>query len=152
LLLSALKQSVPRLLSPGWSLLTIADVGVPYLVAMDAYESVTQQNDRILLAGVDMDKHIEKVSGILELLEYWLSLAQSSARTAGGHRNDAYQELSSAMASGRLMLKIDSIKAKIEMMPEAATSLLGRLQAIEESFLEANPGVLLSLLNTQVII
>lgn len=128
-----MKQSVPGLLSPGWSLLTIADVGVPYLVVMDAYESVTQRNDRILLGGVDMDKHIEKVSATLELLEYWLSLAQSSSRTGGGHRNEAYQELSGAMASGRLMRKIESIKAKIEMMPEAATSLLGRLQGIEEN-------------------
>jgi predicted nucleotidyltransferase len=100
---------------------------------MDAYESVTQRNDRILLGGVDVDRHIETVSAILELLEYWLSLAQSSSRTAGGHRNVAYQELSRAMASGRLMLKIESIKAKIEMIPEAATSLLGRLQAIEGS-------------------
>lgn len=131
--ISELKQSVPRLLSPGWSLLTIADVGVPYLVAMDAYESVAHQNDRILLGRVDIDKHIEKVSAIMELLEYWLSLAQSSARAAGGHRNKSFQELSSAMASGRLMLKVESIKSKIEMMPEAATSLLGRLLAIEES-------------------
>jgi Non-repetitive/WGA-negative nucleoporin C-terminal len=130
--IAELKQSVPGLLSPGWSLLMIAEVGVPYLMLMDAYEKVIHRNDRILLGGVDVDKHIKTVSAILELLEDWLSLAQSSSRAVGGgHGNKAHQELSRAMASGRLMDKIESIKAKIEMMPEAATSLLGRLQAIE---------------------
>ena len=127
-----LKQSVPRLLSPGWSLLTIAEVGVPFLVVMDAYESVTQRNDRILLGSIDMDKHVEKVNGMLELLEHWVSLAQSSVRAAGSQRNEAYQELASAMASGRLMRKIERVKAKIELVPEAAASLLGRLQSIED--------------------
>jgi prefoldin subunit 5 len=38
-----------------------------------------------------------------------------------------------AIASGLLMRKIEEIKQKIEMIPEASRSLQGRLQAIEQS-------------------
>jgi hypothetical protein len=130
---TAIKEALPQLLSPGWSLLIIVDVGVPFLVAMDAYESVNQRTDRIYLGGLDLDKHIEKVSAVLELLEYWLTLAQSSSKSIRGQRNDAYHEMSSGLAQGLLMRKIEGIKQKIEMMPEASRSLLGRLQSIEQS-------------------
>jgi len=121
---------VPKL-SPGWALLALADAGVPFFVIMDAYESVTQ-SDRVLLGVVEMDKHIERVAAFLELIEYWLSLAQSNTRTSGGLRNAAYKELSRAIASGRLLSKIDTIKARIGVLPVAA-SMMERLQAIEES-------------------
>jgi hypothetical protein len=130
---SALKQSSPHLLSPGWSLVTIANVGVPFLVVMDAYESVSQRDDRIYLGGLDVDQHMERISAVLELLEYWVALAQSSAKTAFGHKNEAFREISAAMASGRWMRKMEGIKQKIEMIPEASRSLLGRLHSIEQN-------------------
>ena len=125
---------VPRLLSPGWSLLVVVDVGVPFLVAMDAYESVHEKrNDRISLGGLDLDKRIENVSAVLELLEYWHSLAQTNFKTSHGLKNAAYQEMSSAIATGRLMRRIEGLKQKVEMMPEVSRSLLSRLQSIEQS-------------------
>jgi predicted nucleotidyltransferase len=128
-----LKQAILRSVSPGWSLLTIADVGVPFLLTLDAYESVMLRNDRIFLGGIDVDKHIEKVSAVLELLEYWVELANSSSKGIRGSKNESFQEITTAIASGRLMRKIDDIKQKIEMMPEASRSLLGRLQSIEQN-------------------
>jgi hypothetical protein len=124
---------LPRLLSPGWSLLIIVKVGVPFLVAMDAYESVHQRNDRIPMGGLDVDKHVEHVSALLELLEYWVSLAQTNSKLTHGPKNAAYQEMSSAIATGRLMRRIEGLKQKMEMMPEESRSLLGRLQSIEQS-------------------
>ena len=130
---SELKQSLPRLLSPGWSLLVIADAGVPFLLTMDAYESVILRNDRVFLGGHDMDRNIERVSALLELLEYWVALAGSSSKSIGDPKSVSFQEMSMAIASGLLMRKIEEIKQRIEMMPEASRSLLGRLQTIEQS-------------------
>jgi hypothetical protein len=128
-----LKQAILKSVSPGWSLLTIADAGVPFLITLDAYESVTLRNDRVILGGIDADKHIEKVSAVLELLEYWVELAKSCSKNVHGPKNDPYQQISAAIASGQLMRKIDDIKQKIEMVPEASRSLLGRLQSIEQN-------------------
>ena len=133
LLPSELKQSLPSVLSPGWSLLVIADAGVPFLVTMDAYESIVPRNDPVSIGRLDIDKSIGRVSALLELLEYWVALASSSSKSIRESKNESLQELSVAVTSGRLMQKIEDIKQKIEMMPEASTSLLGRLQAIEQS-------------------
>jgi hypothetical protein len=132
-LLSELKQALPRQLSPGWSLLVIADAGVPFLLTMDAYESVVLRNDRVFLDGHDMDRNIERVSALLELLEYWVALASSSSKSIRDPKSESLQEMSMAIASGLLMRKIEELKQKIEMIPEASRSLLGRLQTIEQS-------------------
>jgi predicted nucleotidyltransferase len=111
----------------------IADAGVPFLLTMDAYESVVLGNDRVFVGGYDVDKGIERVSAILELLEYWVALASSSFKSIRDATSASFQELSMAIASGLLMRKIEEIKQKIEMMPEASRSLLDRLQAIEQN-------------------
>lgn len=111
----------------------IADAGVPFLLTMDAYESVVLGNDRVYVGGHDVDKSIERVSAILELLEYWVALASSSSKSIRDPRSESFQEMSTAIASGQLMRKIEEIKQKIEMMPEASRSLLGRLQTIEQN-------------------
>ena len=110
----------------------IADAGVPFLLSMDAYESVVLRNDRVFLGGHDVDRNIERVSALLELLEYWVALARSSSNSISVLKSDSFQEMSMAIASGLLMRKIEEIKQKIEMMPEASRSLLGRLQTIEQ--------------------
>jgi predicted nucleotidyltransferase len=86
----------------------------------------------VSIGRLDVDKSIGRVSALLELLEYWV-LASSSSKSIRESKNESLQELSMAFTSGRLMQKIEDIKQKIEMMPEASTSLLGRLQAIEQS-------------------
>ena len=100
---------------------------------MDAYESVVLRNDRVFLDGHDMDRNIERVSALLELLEYWVALASSSFKSTRDPKSDSLQQMSMAIASGLLMRKIEEVKQKIEMMPEASRSLLGRLQTIEQN-------------------
>jgi hypothetical protein len=127
-----LSQLVPGRLSPGWALLALADAGVPFLVIMDAYESIIR-NDHVVLGGVDMDRHIERVSALLELLQYWFSLARRDARPADGERaNAAHRELSRALDSGILMSRIDIIRGRIDSLPVSA-SLMDRLRTIQES-------------------
>ena len=112
-------------------MLVITDAGVPFLLAMDAYESVILRNDRVSLDGHDADRNIDRVSALLEVLEYWVALASSSSKSIRDPKSESLQEMSMAIASGQLMRKIEEVKQKIEMMPEASRSLLGRLQAIE---------------------
>jgi hypothetical protein len=111
----------------------IADAGVPFLLTMDAYESVIIRNDSVVLDGHEMDRNIERVSALLELLEYWVALVSSSSKSIRDPKSDSAQEMSMAIASGLLMRKIEEIKQKIEMIPEASRSLQGRLHAIEQS-------------------
>jgi hypothetical protein len=130
LFVSGLRQHVSAHLSPGWALLVLADVGVPYLEIIDAYESVSN-HDCVLLGGVSGDIEIERIAAFLELMNYWLALADSNVGSTGTRGYAAYQQLSRAKASGRLYNKLDAMKAKIGDLP-AATSMLEQLEAIEE--------------------
>ena len=107
----------------------MANAGVPFLKIMDTYESVMQRSDRIVLVGVDVEKHQDEVSALLELLAEWVTVAQSRSRATG--KNTALQELERAIASGRLAKKFDSIRAGIEMLP-AETGFMDDLLAIED--------------------
>lgn len=129
---AGMRDCIPRVLSPGWSLLVLADVGVPHLKIMDAYESVTQRNDRIVLGAVDKGRQEDKVSAILELFKHWINGAQTNSRAAGS-KNSALQELSREMASGRLAQKINAIRASVETFPDDDAGWMDQLSAIEES-------------------
>ena len=99
---------------------------------MDAYESESQRNDRIVMGvgGVDEKRHTEKASALLELLRHWFDNAQVMSRTSGT-KNRVSQELSREIASGRLRQKLDSIRASIEML-NSASWLMDQLLSIEE--------------------
>ena len=127
-----LRNCAPRLLSAGWSLVILADVGVPFMKIMDAYESQSQRNDRIVmgLGGVDVERHTEKLAAVVELLDHWIKNAQSNSR-ATGTKNTAFQELSREMASGRLRQKMDQIRGRIENLP-SGSQLLDQFLMIEE--------------------
>lgn len=125
-----LRQQVSNQLSPGWALLVLADVGISFLEIIDAYESVSN-HDYVLLGGVHSEIEIERIAAFLEIINYWLALADSNVRSTESREYVAYQQLSRAKASGRLYSKLDAIKAKIGDLP-AATSMLEQLEAIEE--------------------
>jgi len=100
---------------------------------MEAYESETQQNDRIVMGAVDVERQREKAEGLLELLNHWISKAHSNSRPVG-NQNDALQELARENASGRLWAKIGEIRSSIEMLSTGAeTRLLDQLASIEEN-------------------
>lgn len=119
------------LASPGWSLITIAKVGVPCLVVLEEYESMSQRDDHILAGGIDPSRRLDHLTSIVDFLGYWVTSAQSSS-IDGGQPNSVRQELSRSIASGRLMPKIDNWKSKLEAMP-GASDILNRLRAIEEA-------------------
>ena len=110
----------------------MADVGVPYMKIMEAYESESQRNDRIVMGvgGVDEKRHTEKSTALLELLRHWFDNAQVISRTTGT-KNRVSQELSREIASGRLQQKLESIRGSIEML-NSASWLMDQLQSIEE--------------------
>lgn len=99
---------------------------------MEAYESESQRNDRIVMGvgGVDEKRHTEKSSALLELMRHWFDYVQVNSRTTGT-KNNISQELSREIASGRLRQKLDGIRASIEMLPSASW-LMDQLQLIEE--------------------
>jgi hypothetical protein len=111
--------------------MTIAKVGVPFLVVLEEYESMSQRDDHILAGGTDPSRRLDHFASIVDFLSYWVSSAQSSS-IDGGQPNSVRQELSRSIASGRLMPKIDNWKSKLEAMP-GASDILDRLRAIEEA-------------------
>lgn len=116
--------------SPGWSLLVLADAGVPYLKLMDAYESENHRNDHIVLGGVDSAKQKDQVAAQLELLKKWINVAQSNSRATVG-KDNALQELKRETMSGRLGRKMEGMRAIIETLP-TETALMDQLFGIEE--------------------
>jgi hypothetical protein len=122
----ALKQIVHTRLSPGWCLITLAGAGVPFLSVMDSHNHFTESNRRVSLGGSDTDSEIESISAVLELLEYWISVA--SSRAAGDRQSGALMELRNV----RFERHAATIKDFIRTIPRAS-SLLNRLQLIERS-------------------
>jgi len=111
--------------------MTVVNVGVPFLVVLDEYERISQKDDHIITGSADSSSRLDHFVAMVDLLSYWVSSAQSSS-FAGGQPNAVRQELSHAMASGRLMPKIDGLKAKLEAIP-GTSDVLDRLRLIEES-------------------
>jgi len=110
----------------------MARVGVPFHVILDAYETLVQLDDRGFTGTHgDPQRRLEHLSSMIELIEYWVASARNRA-LGGGEGMNRTSELSSAIASGGLMPKLDIIRSKLETMPDSA-GLLQRIRAIEEA-------------------
>jgi hypothetical protein len=116
--------------SQGWPFRILVSVGVPYLVALDAYERIIGKEDHTLMGGVDQGRRLEHLMGIVVMLEAWVKDAQSALF---GTRNAALDQMSNAMASGTILSRIESFKAQLQSLPGATSSLESRLRAVEDA-------------------
>ena len=109
-------------LSPGWSLITLSEAGIPYLVILEEYE------DHVERSGNNETRL--HVSAVLELFSHWISHSREAGQVAGQH-SSAHVELSRAMATGDLRNKLHTLRAKVRQL-EDDSELLQRLNDIEE--------------------
>ena len=116
--------------SQGFPFRVLIDVGVPYLVALNAYDSIIGTENHTLMGGVDHQRRLEHMTNLVVMLEDWVREAQA---TLFGARNEALDQLSNAMASGSLLSRIDSVKAQLHSLPGATADIESRLLAVEEA-------------------
>jgi hypothetical protein len=114
----------------GWPFRILVSVGVPYLVAIDAYERIIGKEDHTLMGGVDQRRRLEHLTSIVGMLEAWVKDAQSALF---GTRNGALDQMSNAMASGSILSRIDSFKAQLQSLAGATSSVESRLRAVEDA-------------------
>jgi nuclear pore complex protein Nup155 len=108
----------------------LVDVGVPYMVALNAYDSIIGTENHTLMGGVDQQRRLEHMANLVVILESWVREAQA---TLFGARNEALDELGNSMASGSLLSRIDSIKAQLHSLPGPTAEIESRLVAVEEA-------------------
>jgi hypothetical protein len=116
--------------SQGWPYRILVSVGVPYLVALDAYERIIGEEDHTLMGGVDQHRRLEHVMNIVVMLEAWVKDAQSALF---GTRNAALDQMSNALASGSILSRIESFKAQLQSLAGATASVESRLRAVEDA-------------------
>jgi hypothetical protein len=113
--------------------MTLSSVGVPFLVLFDAYECYFQSLDRQFVGGAEARRRTEHLGCMVQLLGSWVSSAQKNSFAGDQAKTNAAKlELSRAVASGRLMSRVDGLKSKLETLPDA-DRLLDRLRTIEET-------------------
>lgn len=126
--LESLRECASGAVPSMYSLDILAKVGVPYLLILDSYESFVQQNES-RMSGSNLVR-LEYLGNMVDLIDSWVATAQSSS-FASERRDVAEKELSRAMASGHLMPKMDSLRAKLETMGQAGP-LLEQVRDIED--------------------
>ena len=123
-----LRRTVPNILSPGWTLLIFAKVGVEFLVVLDAYEQVLLRENQSLLSVESDRERMAQLEAMVELLEFWVSSAQSSSND-----NKSREQLTRAVTSGHLTFKLDAIKSSLENSAIANSALLERVKKVEHN-------------------
>jgi hypothetical protein len=108
------------------------NVGVPYLVALDAYDCIIGQEDHALMGGVEPRRRLEHLSNIVKLLEDWVQAAQA-AMFGARNTNPALDQMSHAIASGSLLSRIDLFKAQLQALPGPVSPVDSRLRAVEDA-------------------
>lgn len=78
--------------SQGWPFSVLVSVGVPHLVALNAYEQIIEQENHATMGGVDPGRRVEHLQNIISMLEVFESSARSGVY---GAPNKAYEEVSS---------------------------------------------------------
>jgi len=121
-----LQEVAEKSVGLGWSLDLLSRAGVPYLVILDAFESVVQEDQHRL--GEGSFRRLQNYASMIGLIESWVETAQGRDGPTHGQ-----EEFSNAIVSGRLAAKLDSLRAKLETAtaPEAL-DLLDRIRIIEE--------------------
>lgn len=77
--------------SQGWPFSVLVSVGVPHLVALNAYEQIIEQENHATMGGVDPGRRLEHLQNIVTMLEVFESSARSGIY---GTPNTAYEEVS----------------------------------------------------------
>jgi nuclear pore complex protein Nup155 len=135
-LLESLRQSNPAAFrTTAWSLMTLVDAGVPYLVVLSAFERFSQQDGRVFVGGGDDHSTEDTLVASVELLEYWLGKCRSPVGGFGEQTNAApHVELSRAIVTGEVMQTIYALRSKLDLLTAPAFTILrDRLTSVEEA-------------------
>lgn len=117
-----LRRLVPDKVAPEWPLVVLSRVGVPHLLILDEYEAVMFRDSRGMLSGGDNSSRLDHSKAMIGLLHNWISSIATN--------NVARNEVARAVTAGRLLPRIDSIRARLQTMTNTS-SLLDRLAALE---------------------
>lgn len=119
--------------SQGWACSVLILAGVPFLVALTAYDQLIEQANHLTMGGVDAGRRKEHLQNIVSVLESFVSSARAGLN---GRSNAAYNEITRSMASGALQSGIESFKAQLQSLPGDMSAEEERLNAVESSTLD----------------
>lgn len=94
----------------------MAQVGVPYLDILDAFEATTMREGHIIANAADKRRYLSYWNAEIELFQDWIMSVRSD-------NTFAKKQLFHAMGNGALMAKIDVIKSQLISIPEASDLL-----------------------------
>jgi hypothetical protein len=117
-----LRETIPSILEPSWALMILAEIGVPYLDILDAFENTTTVDGLITSRDDEKRRYLSRGSAAIKLLQDWISSTRSD-------NTFAKHQLLHAISNGSLMSKIDNMKSQLVSIPEAS-NLLDMLRSI----------------------
>eukprot|EP00980_Cylindrotheca_fusiformis_P001996 scaffold443_cov125-Cylindrotheca_fusiformis.AAC.45 len=117
----------------GWACSVLVAAGVPYLVALTAFDQLIERANHLTMGGVDVDRRKEHLQNIVSVLESFVSTAKEGLN---GRPNAAYDEITRAMASGALQSGIENFKTQLQALPGDVSAEEERLKAVENSTLD----------------
>lgn len=128
--LESLRKAHPNLLPSGWSLVVLAEAGVPFMKLLEIFTVLLQRDESFVTGGQDGNSIQDGLSAQLKLLDFWVA---SCGLAGDGQANPAKQELSQANATGELSIYFTALRNRIMALPVGSGSLLEALEKVEET-------------------
>ncbi|CAJ1953445.1 unnamed protein product [Cylindrotheca closterium] len=117
----------------GWACSILVAAGVPFMVALTAYDQLVENENHLTMGGVDTNRRREHLQNSIKVLENFVSTARAGLY---GNENPAYTEICRAMASGNLQSGLEAFKMQLQALPGDVSEEEERLKAVENKTLE----------------
>merc|ERR1712087_326128 len=91
----------------GWACSVMVSSGVPFMVALTAYDELVENENHLTMGGVDANRRREHLRNSIKVLENFVSTARAGLY---GNQNPAYVEITRALASGSLQSGLEALK------------------------------------------
>ena len=114
-----------------WPLRILTDIGIPYSLALNAYEGIVVNEEKERMGGIDPHSRFIHLRSIVELLENWAQAARREGVVG--------EDLCGAVATGMLMARLDGTKADLEELKGAVNG--DALERVYERLLSAENSI-----------
>jgi hypothetical protein len=126
-----LREIVGQQVDTAWSLATLARSGVRFLALLDSYDSFCRRAGSQAFSG-EQQRNAEEARNVIQVLELWIDSARHGVIGASSQTSPAQDELSQALATGRLLPRIERLRALIQTLLDGH-HLMMRLDTIEST-------------------
>ena len=105
--LESFQRAASSSVEPEWPIKVLVESGVPYMIAMETYETRIMHSDQLVFGDANHPLLLSRLSALVRILKYWITQAETV-------RGEVQDQLSLALTTGRLLPKVRSLRSRIE--------------------------------------